>query len=86
MIDLRFFPESIWHTGDRIWREGKDLAGISFKISQPDFYTLRLNTALTCLSGQCTFAAAVFPKDAKGEVDMTRKVMIFVKCDILVVK
>jgi hypothetical protein len=26
------------------------------------------------------------PKDTKGEADMTRKVMIFVKCDVLSVK
>jgi len=26
------------------------------------------------------------PKDAKGNTDMTRKVMIFVKCDVLSVK
>jgi hypothetical protein len=26
------------------------------------------------------------PKDAKGEVDYTRKVLVFVKCDILIVK
>jgi hypothetical protein len=31
-------------------------------------------------------ASVQSPKDAKGEVDMTRKVMIFVKCDVLSVK
>ena len=85
-IDLRFVPELIWHSGNTVWQEGKDSAGNSFKISLPDFNTLRINTALTCLSGQYNFAATVSPKDAKGEVDMTRKVMIFVKCDVLSVK
>ncbi len=86
LIDLRFVPELTWHCGNTVWQEGKDSAGNSFKYQMPNFYRLRLNTALTCLNGQYNFAAAVSPKDAKGEVDMTRKVMIFVKCDILVVK
>lgn len=86
LIDLRFVPELIWHSGNTVWQEGKDSAGNPFKYQMPNFFTLRLNTALTCLSGQYSFAAAISPKDSKGEVDMTRKVMVFVKCDILVVK
>lgn len=86
LIDLRFVPEILWHTGNTVWHEGKDPAGNPFKQSLPNFFTIRLNTALTCLSGQYTLAAAVSPKDAKGEADMTRKVMIFVKCDILAVR
>lgn len=85
-IDLRFIPELLWHTGDVTWHEGKDPHGNPFKVAMPDIYTLRLNTALTCISGQYTLAGVVSPKDAKGETDMTRKVMVFVKCDVLVVK
>jgi len=43
-------------------------------------------TDLTCKDGQYALAGTVSPKDAKGEIDMTRKVMIFVKCDILIVR
>ena len=46
-----------------------------------DIETLRLNTAFTCISGQYTLVGVVSPKDAKGETDMTRKVMVFVKCE-----
>ena len=49
-------------------------------------WLIRLNTALTCISGQYVFAAAISPKDDKGNTDRTRKVMVFVKCDVLAVK
>lgn len=86
LIDLRFVPELVWHTGNVTWHEGKDKLGNSFKLQMPDIYSMRLNTAFTCLSGQYTLAGVVSPKDDKGEADMTRKVMVFVKCDILAVK
>ena len=86
LIDIRFAPELIWHTGNTTWREGKDALGNPIKEAMPDFYVLRLQTALTCISGQYMLAGVVSPKDNKGEVDMTRKVMVFVKCDVLVVK
>jgi hypothetical protein len=86
IIDLRFVPELVWHTGSVTWHEGKDQLGNPFHVRMPDFYTLRLNTALTLVSGQYALAGALSPKDDKGETDMTRKVMVFVKCDVLVVK
>lgn len=85
-VDLNFIPELTWHTGNTVWHEGKDKDGNLFKIEMPNFCTLRLNTQLTCKDGQYVLAGTVSPKDAKGEIDMTRKVMIFVKCDILIVR
>ncbi len=86
IVDLRFVPELVWHTGNVIWHEGKDSSGNPFKVQMPDIYTLRLSTALTLINGQYTLAGVVSPKDEKGDTDMTRKVMIFVKGDVLVVK
>jgi len=86
LIDLRFVPELVWHTGNVNWHEGKDKLGNPFHVQMPDIYTLRLNTAITLVSGQYALAGVVSPKDGKGETDMTRKVMVFVKCDVLVVK
>lgn len=86
IIDLRFVPEMVWHTGDVTLHEGKDRLDNQFHIRMPDFYTLRLNTALTCVSGKYSLAGVVSPKDDKGDTDTSRKVMVFVKCDILVVK
>ena len=66
--------------------EHKDEKGNVSKIETPNFYTLRLNPALVCKDGQYTFAGVLSPKDSKGGIDMTRKVMIFIKCDILTVR
>ena len=86
IIDLRVTTELVWHTGDTVWGEGKDALGMPFRISMPDIYTMRLNTAISCINGQYTLVGTVSPKDAKGDTDLTRKVMVFVKCDILTVK
>jgi hypothetical protein len=85
-VDLRFIPELIWRTENTVWHEGKDKAGNPIITEMPNFCVLRLNTQLTCKDGQYTLAGTVSPKDAKGEIDMTRKVMVFVKCDILIVR
>lgn len=86
LIDLRLVPEVVWHTGDTKWGETKDAHGSINTITMPDFYTLRVNTAVTCIAGQYTFVSALSPKDDMGNSDMTRKVMVFVKCDVLAVK
>jgi hypothetical protein len=86
IIDISVYPDLIWHTGNTVWNERKDELGNLTKITMPDFYKVSLNTSFTCIAGQYTMAGVVSPKDAKGEVDQDRKVMIFVKCDVLEVK
>ena len=83
IVDLRFLPELIWHTGDTVWNERKDELGNVYKVTMPDFYKLSINTSITCITGQYTMVGVVSPKDAKGKVDTDRKVMIFVKCNVL---
>lgn len=82
-VILRFVPELVWHTGNTIWMEIKDGLGNGSKIQMPDFYSLRLSTQTICPDHQYVLAAALSPKNGKGETDMSRKVMVFVKCDIL---
>lgn len=86
VIDLRLAPDMVWHTGETVWLERKDSLGNISKIQMPKIYSLRTTTALTCKEGQYVFAAALSPKDGEGTTDPSRKVMVFVKCDILVVK
>jgi hypothetical protein len=83
IIDLRFLPELIWHTGDTVWYERKDELGNVTKVAMPDFYKLSINTSITCVAGQYIMAGVLSPKDEKGGVDRNRKIMIFVKCDVL---
>lgn len=86
IIDLIFAPEIVWHTGNTIWNETKDGMGNVATIEMPLFYKLAVNTAITCIDGQYTMVAALSPKDQHGEMDFTRKVMVFVKCDVMKVK
>lgn len=83
LIDLRFYPNLVWHTGDNVWSEIKDKLGNSTKVSMPDFYKLSINTSITCIDGQYVMVGVVSPKNQAGEADLERKVMIFVKCKVL---
>lgn len=86
IVDLRFAPNLVWHTGRSEWMRRKDSLGNEVSIEMPQIYNIRLNTALTCLDGQYNMIAVASPKDAQGITDPSRKVMIFVKCDVVVVK
>jgi hypothetical protein len=81
-IDLKLTPEIVWHTGNIVWAERKDGLGNVSKIEMPAFYRLSIDTAVTCVDGQYCLIAALSPKDQNGVTDFTRKVMVFVRCDI----
>ncbi len=83
IVDLRFLSELTWHTGDTIWSEGKDALGNAHKIAMPDFYTMETNTSVTCIAGQYHLVGVLSPRNAEGKLDSERKVMVFVKCDVL---
>ena len=84
MIDLRLAPELVWHVKNEVWSEWRDHRGNS-DIKMPVMYTLRLNTGVTLRKGQYQLVAALSPKDEKGFLDSERKVIVFVKADILTV-
>lgn len=86
LIDLRFVPEIVWHTGNTSWLKGKDSLGNDFDMWMPDMYVVRLSTSLCCSNGKYHLAGIVSPKDEKGNTDLKRKMMVFVKCDVLTVK
>lgn len=83
-IDLRFVPEIVYHVGNTVWAEWKDKHG-NAPVQMPTFYTVRINTSVTLGVGQYLLVGAVSPKDKDGATDFTRKLMIFVKADILTV-
>ena len=86
IVDVRIVPELLWHTGDTNWQETKDALGNASVVRMPDFYVIRANTAVTCIGGQYTLISVNSPKDSKGDPDMTRKVVVLMKCDVLSVK
>ena len=83
IIDLRLLPELIWHTGNTVWNERKDELGNVYKVSMPDFYTLSMSTSISCISGQYVMAGVHSPKNGEGKPNPDRKIMVFVKCDII---
>jgi hypothetical protein len=86
MIDVRLASELVWHMGNTVWHDGKDGFGNPTKIQMPDIFVVRLATSIICINGQYSLAGVLSPKNGQGEVDMTRKLMVFVKCDVLPVK
>ena len=82
IIDLRFVPEIVYHVGNTVWAEWKGEHGNS-PIQMPTIYTLRVNTSVTLADGQTMLVAALSPKNKDGVPDFTRKLMVFVKADVI---
>lgn len=83
IIDIRILSHYVWHTGNTTWHETKSPEKNAYKIETPDFYLMNIDTSVTTITGQYFLAGVVSPKDAKGQIDPERKVMVFLKCDVL---
>ena len=81
-IHLRFAPEIVYHVGNQVWAEWKGEHGNS-PIQMPKFYTLRVSTSVTLTDGHYMLTAALSPKDKNGNLDSTRKLMVFVKANVI---
>jgi len=82
IIDLRFVPEIVYHVGNTIWAEWKDQYG-SAPVQMPAMYTVRVKTRATLADGKTMLVAALSPKNKDGVPDFTRKLMVFVKADVI---
>jgi len=82
LVNLRLVPELVYHVGNQLWSEWKDAHGTA-NVQTPTFYTLRLNTRVVTGVDEYLLAAALSPKNKDGFPDFSRKVMVFVKCDVL---
>lgn len=83
IIDLRFVPDLVYHVGNTVWSEWKSENGDS-SIQMPRMYSLRINTAVTLEDGKPMLVGALSPKAEDGTTDLTRKLMVFVKADVIV--
>lgn len=83
-IDLRISPEIVYHVENIKWATWKD-KNSEADIMMPIFYSLRVTTALTLANGKPSLVAALSPKNDKGITDFSRKILIFVKCDVIIV-
>lgn len=72
-----------WQLKDTAWTEWVDPFGSRSTHLTPKFYTLRFQARLGLKSGQYGVAAALSPKDSRGDPDLNRKVLVFVKATLL---
>ena len=75
-VELNIAPEIVYQNEDRVFAvwKSKEVESI---ISMPEFYTLKMSTSITMLSGQTQLAGILAPQD-----DL-HKVLVFVKAGIL---
>jgi hypothetical protein len=82
IIDLRVEPEIVYHTGNQVWAEWKGTQGDS-PVQTQKFYVMRISTAVLVENGKPMLLAAQTPKDEKGQLDRKRKLMVFVRADVI---
>jgi hypothetical protein len=82
IIDLRFAPDIVHHVGNETWAEWKGKHGDA-SVRMPTMYSTRLTTAVTLVAGQPLLVAALSPKGENGYPDFKRKLLVFVRCDVL---
>lgn len=84
IIDVRFAPELVYHVGNEVWSEWSNKTSKA-DVQMPIFYTLRVNTGVTLTAGKYFMVSAVSPKNEKGFPDFEKKILIFLKADVLTV-
>ncbi len=82
IIDLRFLPEIVYHVGNEVWAEWKGHYG-NAPVQMPKFYKISVNTSVTLIAGKPMLVGVVSPKDEQGKADYTRKLMVFVRADVI---
>lgn len=84
IIDLRLVPEIVFHVRNETWAEWNGKHGKA-PILMPIMYSLRTNTAITIIDGSYGLIAALSPKNADGFPDYEKKLMVFVRADVVTV-
>jgi len=81
-VTVRLVPEIVYHVKNEIWQEWKDPRGDAH-VQMPVFHVLQCNQAVIVMPGQPLLAATLTPKGPDGMADASRKIMVFVKCDLI---
>ncbi|MGJ8725818.1 MAG: hypothetical protein ACSHYB_14765 [Roseibacillus sp.] len=84
IIDLRFAPEIVEHVKNELWGEWKGPDG-EVPIQMPSFFSSRSNSGLTMIDGQYSLAATASMLGEDQKPDHQRKLLFFVRADILTV-
>ena len=86
LVDLYIAPELVSYVGDTVHLEEWDLDGQVHRNRHPLFVKQGVSTGVTCIDGQYTLMNVTTALGADGKLDPEQKLMVFVKCDVLVVK
>jgi len=82
VVELRLSPTIVYHVDTINWGSEKR-AGAAGPIEMPVFHVLKMRTGVILVDGQPCMIAAQSPKDDKGFTDGSRKIMVFVRAEIL---
>lgn len=83
-IEVRFTPDLVYHVENINWGSDK-VDGAAGPVEMPRFYSLSVKTAAVLMNGEPSMIAALSPKDENGITDPARKIMLFLRADILTV-
>lgn len=81
-VDLWFDAEVVRHVKNWIWFEWHGKRG-TCHIQTPIFHTLSCKQSVFLIPGQPLLASTLTPKGQDGMPDPSRKIMVFVKCDLV---
>ena len=83
--DLSLSPELVYHVGEEEYGSFKEKES-EVNVKTPLFYTMKLTTQVTLIAGEYLFAGVQSPFGIESmKADRERKVMIFIKADVLYV-
>lgn len=82
-IEFQLQAELAWNTGNTVWAERKDALGNLSQVKVPEFFFVRIRNSILCVPGRFVLVAVQSPQNAKGRPDLTRKLMVFLKCDVV---
>ena len=84
LVDLRFAPEIVDHVKNESWGKWEGPNG-EVPIEMPTFFSSRANSGMTTIDGQYSLAATTSMLGEDGKPDHQRKLLFFVRADILIV-
>jgi hypothetical protein len=82
LCDLRFIPEMVDTSSfNTIWNYKDEWGDASYV--QPTFETWRVNTQMTFQVGKFDLAATITPKPTEPVPATLRKILVFIRCDVI---
>jgi len=82
IINLLLHSEVVWRAGYETWSTWKSQFDKT-DVKLPKNYRIKYETGVTLKDNQYGFIGVLSPKNDKGEVDTTRKIMLFVRSSIV---